>query len=203
MGENPPDGAIVDYALARPARHVVLSFYDRSGRLVRRYASDDAAPAPDSASRQARVLGAPVRDALNGSGNASFRLGSARAATIGDKPRSADLGGPARHAARSEGPLVLPGVYIVRLDVDGHTLQRPLSVVMDPRVVISNEALATQYLLAARLTSLANKSYAAAAKARNNAVAMAAFTKINGDAMACWIPWMGPTHRRRSKPRPR
>jgi hypothetical protein len=79
---------------------------------------------------------------------------------------------------------VLPGVYSVRLDVDGHTLQRPLSVVMDPRVVISNEALATQYLLAARLTSLADKSYDAAAKARGNAVATAAFTKINEAATA-------------------
>ena len=83
-----------------------------------------------------------------------------------------------------EGPLVLPDVYTVRLDVDGHTMQRPLRVVMDPRVVISNEALAAQYLLATRLTSLANKSYDAAAKARGNAVATAAFTRINEAAAA-------------------
>ncbi|MFY9885404.1 MAG: hypothetical protein WAK15_11595, partial [Candidatus Cybelea sp.] len=45
-GENPPDGAIIDYALASPARHVVISIYDSSGRLVRSYSSDDSAPAP-------------------------------------------------------------------------------------------------------------------------------------------------------------
>jgi hypothetical protein len=82
-----------------------------------------------------------------------------------------------------QGPLVLPGLYTVRLDVDGRTVQRPLEIVMDPRVVISMEALEAQYQLAARLTSLANKSYEAAAKARNS-TATAAFTKINGAAAA-------------------
>jgi len=59
-----------------------------------------------------------------------------------------------------------------------------LDVVMDPRVVISNEALQAQYLLAVRLTSLANRSYNAASKARGNAAAMAAFTSINEAAIA-------------------
>ena len=63
MGENPPDGAIVDYALAGPAHRVVLSFYDRSGRLVRSYASNDDCSGCDPASRQARLLGAALRDA--------------------------------------------------------------------------------------------------------------------------------------------
>lgn len=57
-----------------------------------------------------------------------------------------------------------------------------VDVVMDPRVVISSEALEAQYQLARRLTSLANRSYDAAAKSRNN-TAMAAFTKINEAAV--------------------
>src|SRR5207244_11587865 len=41
-GPNPPDGAILDYHLARPAAGpVVLELRDRPGALVRRFASDD------------------------------------------------------------------------------------------------------------------------------------------------------------------
>ncbi|MGA8384277.1 MAG: hypothetical protein WB687_03205, partial [Candidatus Cybelea sp.] len=183
-GENPPDGAIVDYALARPARHVVLSFYDRSGRLVRRYASDDAAPAPIPHLDKPAYWERPFVTPSTAAGMHRFVWDLREPpplATSQDLPISAV---PHDTPRVPEGPLVLPGVYSVRLDVDGHTLQRPLSVVMDPRVVISNEALATQYLLAARLTSLADKSYDAAAKARGNAVATAAFTKINEAATA-------------------
>ncbi|HEV3092221.1 MAG TPA: hypothetical protein VGX91_12350, partial [Candidatus Cybelea sp.] len=45
-GTNPPDGAIVDYALTSPAYRVTLAFYDSAGRLVRRYSSADAEPPP-------------------------------------------------------------------------------------------------------------------------------------------------------------
>jgi hypothetical protein len=41
-GENPPDGAILDYLLgASPASKVSLEIRDAAGALVRRYASDD------------------------------------------------------------------------------------------------------------------------------------------------------------------
>jgi photosystem II stability/assembly factor-like uncharacterized protein len=184
MGENPPDGAIVDYELNHPAKRVVLSFYDRSGRLVRKYASSDVAPAPiphlDKPAYWERPFVSPSRAA----GRHRFVWDLREPpplATSQDLPISAV---PHDTPRVPEGPLVLPGVYTVRLDVDGHTMQRPLPVVMDPRVVISNEALAAQYLLAARLTSLANKSYDAVAKARGNAVATAAFTRINEAAAA-------------------
>jgi photosystem II stability/assembly factor-like uncharacterized protein len=184
MGENPPDGAIVDYELNHPAKRVVLSFYDRSGRLVRKYASTDVAPAPiphlDKPAYWERPFVSPSRAA--GMHRFVWDLREPPPlATSQDLPISAV---PHDTPRVPEGPLVLPGVYTVRLDVDGHTMQRPLAVVMDPRVVISNEALAAQYLLAARLTSLANKSYDAVAKARGNAVATAAFTRINETAAA-------------------
>jgi photosystem II stability/assembly factor-like uncharacterized protein len=184
MGENPPDGAIVDYELNHPAKRVVLSFYDRSGRLVRKYASTDVAPAPiphlDKPAYWERPFVSPSRAA--GMHRFVWDLREPPPlATSQDLPISAV---PHDTPRVPEGPLVLPGIYTVRLDVDGHTMQRPLAVVMDPRVVISNEALAAQYLLAARLMSLANKSYDAVAKARGNAVATAAFTRINETAAA-------------------
>src|SRR4029077_12388415 len=47
-GENPPDGAIVEYALSAPAGTVVLEIRDSAGALVRRFASDDSVPPVDS-----------------------------------------------------------------------------------------------------------------------------------------------------------
>src|ERR1019366_4103824 len=48
-GENPPDGAIIDYALPQRAHvPVTLEIVDAKGGLVRRYSSDDpATPSPE------------------------------------------------------------------------------------------------------------------------------------------------------------
>ncbi len=43
VGQNPPDGAIIDYFLSHePAEPVVLEIFDSEGQSVRRYTSDDS-----------------------------------------------------------------------------------------------------------------------------------------------------------------
>jgi hypothetical protein len=79
-----------------------------------------------------------------------------------------------------QGPLVLPGRYTVRLDADGHTMERNLAVAMDPRVSISSSALEQQYLLSAQLASLMDRSFADAAKAGEKA--RTPFDALNGAA---------------------
>jgi hypothetical protein len=160
----------------------VLTFYDDSRHVVRRFSSDDAAPAPIPHLDKPAYWERPFVKLSTTAGMHRFTwdLREAPPSSDQDLPISAV---PHDTPRVPQGPLVVPGRYLVSLDVDGHIMESPLEVVMDPRVVISNEALEAQYQLAARLTSLANRSYAAAAKARNNA-AMAAFTKINGDAVA-------------------
>ena len=49
-----------------------------------------------------------------------------------------------------EGPLALPGNYLVRLTVDGRRFEAPLTVKADPRVQLPPEALADQLHLATR-----------------------------------------------------
>src|SRR5207248_11055748 len=49
VGKNPPDGAIVDYYLPRPAvGPVALEILDRTGSVVRRFSSADTVPPQDS-----------------------------------------------------------------------------------------------------------------------------------------------------------
>ena len=50
------------------------------------------------------------------------------------------------------GPFVLPGIYTVRLTVDGATLSRTLTVKMDPRAGMSSADLAAQFALLQRIT---------------------------------------------------
>ncbi|MGA9943521.1 MAG: hypothetical protein WBP75_00680 [Candidatus Cybelea sp.] len=182
-GENPPDGAIIDYALASPARRVVISMYDSAGRLVRSYSSDDAVPA-------IAHLDKPTY----------WERPFARPSTAQGMHRFAwDLRGPAPHSFSEDlpisavphdtprvpqGALVVPGHYTVRLVVDGTTVERSLEITMDPRVTISQSALAQQYSLSERLVTLMDRTYAQAqaAKAAGNAKAAAALTQTNDRA---------------------
>ncbi len=181
LGENPPDGAIVDYVLNHPASRVVLTFYDNSRHVVRRFSSEDAAPSPIPHLDKPAYWERPFVKLSTAAGMHRF------AWDLREAPPSADQDLPISAVPHDtpripQGPLVVPGRYLVSLDVDGHVLESMVDVVMDPRVVISSEALEAQYQLARRLTSLANRSYDAAAKSRNN-TAMAAFTKINEAAV--------------------
>ena len=57
------------------------------------------------------------------------------------------------HATPQEpqGPLALPGNYVIRLTVDGHPIEAPLSVKPDPRVTSPAGALQKQFELASSL----------------------------------------------------
>ena len=49
-GENPPDGAMIDYYIgAAPAKAVTLEIKDEAGQIVRRYSSADPLPTLDPA----------------------------------------------------------------------------------------------------------------------------------------------------------
>jgi photosystem II stability/assembly factor-like uncharacterized protein len=181
-GQNPPDGAIVDYALAEPAARVVISIYDGAGREVRRYASDDAAPAPiphlDKPAYWERPFVRPSTAAgmhrfvwdLREPPPRSFAEDLPISAVPHDTPRV------------PQGPLVVPGRYTVRLDVDGRAQQAPLQVVMDPRVAIAASALEEQYRLSMRLASLMNRSFAAGAEQLNEEAAFLLDTVDGADA---------------------
>ena len=49
-GENPPDGAILDYQLNETAQHVKLEILDMDGTVIRTYASNDKPEVIDTAS---------------------------------------------------------------------------------------------------------------------------------------------------------
>ncbi|HEV2749666.1 MAG TPA: hypothetical protein VGV12_03970 [Gemmatimonadales bacterium] len=163
-GRNPPDGALIDYYLARPAAGpIVLEILDHTGAVARRFSSGDGAlpEPPDSGLnippwwiRPPQHLGLDsgmhrfVWD-LHGLPPSVLRHDYPIAAILADTPRE------------PRGPWVLPGRYVVRLTVGGRAYTQPLMVRMDPRVRAAPGALARQWAVAAGLVTALQRDSAA------------------------------------------
>src|SRR5437867_13213228 len=66
------------------------------------------------------------------------------------RPGSAS-GPPGVTPMAPEGPLALPGLYTIRLTIDGKHYTQPLTVERDPRSRVSRAAVAAQHALVMRL----------------------------------------------------
>ncbi|MGA8152066.1 MAG: hypothetical protein WB952_14025 [Terriglobales bacterium] len=156
-GQNPPDGAIIDYFLKQTSSAGVrLSIYNSKNELVREYS--DVPPsvdktranvpdywfsAPPGLSKHAGVnrfvwdLRYPAPKALNysyyGEHLDYIEYTLADHAIPGDFPHEQPLG-----------PYVVPGTYSLVLTVNGQSYRQPLTVTIDPRVHASQADLAQQ-----------------------------------------------------------
>ncbi|MBV8244863.1 MAG: glycoside hydrolase [Candidatus Eremiobacteraeota bacterium] len=161
-GQNPPDGAIIDYTLARDVdATVTLSIYDSAGRLVRRYASTDRQLPPDTIDKPQYWVRPQARiDRTAGMHRFAWDLHETPPAALEyDYPISAIVGDTPREP---RGPWVLPGRYRVELTVGTERYARELNVRMDPRVPASPADLAAQLALAQRIAAAIDRSTAAA-----------------------------------------
>jgi hypothetical protein len=162
-GENPPDGAIIDYDLPQDVHGTVaLEILDEAGTVLRRYTSDDPAR-PTSKELRTQLIPAywPLRHGPLPKAAGMHRwVWDMRAApptaTHDDYPIAAV---PHRTPLAPQGPLVVPGVYTLRLTVDGKSETASLTVKMDPRVHMSQAELeslhAAQTTMASSLDALA------------------------------------------------
>ncbi len=183
-GQNPPDGAILDYALRADSRRVTLTIYDGRNEVVRRYASDDVPPPPIADLDKPAAWERPFQPLATSAGMHRF-VWDLREPT----PRSATTDLPIAAVERDtpripQGVLVVPGRYVVALEVDGVIVKQPLTVAMDPRVSISSDALSRQYALSRALTTLMDRSDrdARAAATAGHTSAAAAFDGLNAEA---------------------
>jgi hypothetical protein len=134
-GKNPPDGAIFYYYLKGPSSGpVTLEINDPSGKLVRRFSSADSAPPPNTSLNVPQYWVRPFQPlpATAGMHRFVWDLHSppvARGGRGGECPISAIY----MDTPCSEGPWAPPGTYMVKLSVNGQTLERSLLVKPDPR----------------------------------------------------------------------
>jgi len=144
-GQNPPEGAILDYALSRPAREVTLEILDDRGGVVRRYSSADAPERIDpTAVAYPMYWVRPPQIVSTGPGH--HRLAwDLRYAPPPGAERGLSIAATYRNTPTGpRGPFVHPGRYTVRLTADGVAMERPIEIDMDPRVTASAEDLQAQ-----------------------------------------------------------
>ncbi len=167
MGQNPPDGAIINYQLKSDASEVTLEIFDQANKLVRRYASNDPPEMIDEKTqaypsywfRPARVLSAKA-----GMQRWTWDLHYASPEGF---PRSYPMTAIYRDTpSQPVGPTVLPGEYTVKLTANGKSFTQPLTIKMDPRVTTPPEGLASMFELSTRSSEGINKIRVAQAEVR-------------------------------------
>jgi photosystem II stability/assembly factor-like uncharacterized protein len=140
---NPPEGAIIDYYLARDASGpVVLDIADATGTLVRHYSSaGPPAPLPDPSNAPLPLYWYRKPRALSASAGMHRFMwdvhyqplpgGGGRRGGGGELPIAAV---PYDTVPAPTTPWVGPGEYTVKLTANGKTSSQPITVKADPRV---------------------------------------------------------------------
>ncbi len=147
-GQNPPDGAILDYYMKlATSGPVTLEILDSSGKVVRRYSSADPVPPPDPELNIPSYWLRPPERLSSAAGFHRFVWDMHYPPVKGIKPDYPIAAVYENTAPSPTSPWIMPGKYTVVLTADGQKYTQPLTVEMDPRVKTSMADLQQQFEL--------------------------------------------------------
>jgi photosystem II stability/assembly factor-like uncharacterized protein len=162
-GENPPDGAIIDYYINQNITDdVTLEISDSKGNLVRKFSSADKPyikpqdNIPDYWVRPQEML-----SKTKGAHRFIWDLHYTPVDVTPTYPMGAVY---QKTAPNTNSPWVMPGTYTVKLSANGQTLTQQLIVKMDPRVKTSVIDLQLQFDWTKKLYDLRKKVRSISAK---------------------------------------
>lgn len=149
-GENPPDGALINYYLNEEASDIKLDIFESTvnaqpGKLIRTYSNKDTlykigdVNIPHYWIRPQKILESTE-------GNHRF-LWDMHYAPLNAPPSYPISATYMNTAPDATSPWVMPGKYIAKLTVDGKELFQTFEVKMDPRVKTSLKDLQLQHSL--------------------------------------------------------
>jgi len=186
--ENPPNGAVIDYALgADRTGPVKLEIVTAAGKVIRSYSSEDSLLDPDPAVDPAAYdrlcqkkpaapdCGLPLywpapQQRLSTRAGLHRFTWDMRYQPIGDNPRTGEVEATGAVPHRSEhtpaAPWAPPGHYTVRLVAGGKTYSQPLTLRLDPRVKTPVAGLTQLAALSREMYDLAAAAQAAYLEAR-------------------------------------
>ena len=135
-GQNPPDGAIIDYYLKeKSTSEVTLEIFDASGRSVRKYSSNDKPyTIPDVNIPLYWIRPQQILSAEAGSHRFLWDLHYKPLEETPSYPIAAVY---MNTAPEPSSPWAAPGSYTVKLSVNGTSYTQTFSIKMDPRVKTS------------------------------------------------------------------
>jgi len=180
-GENPPDGAVIDYALPPGTTGpVTLEILDSTGKVVRKYASTDAPEATMAELSKQLIplywLRMPkTLPDTPGMHRWVWDLHyTTPTATSYQYPISAV---PHETPRTPQGPLALPGTYTVRLTVGGKALSAPFTIKIDPRVHATPADLQSLFEQQIKLAAMVSKSASASLEVHSAQEQLGALSK--------------------------
>ena len=143
-GQNPPDGAIIDYYLKDDVNSVVtLEILDAAGKQIRIYKSNDTLySVPPVNIPLYWIRPQQILSAAKGSHRFIWDLHTQPLPAPPSYNIAAIYG---QTAPDPTSPWVMPDVYKVKLTVDGKSYTQPLTIKMDPRVKTPVIELKKQY----------------------------------------------------------
>ncbi len=142
-GQNPPDGAIINYYLKENAKEVLLTITDSKGNLIRYYSNHDTTyKIPPVNIPLYWIRPQQILSATSGSHRFLWDMHY----TPLNIPPSYPIAATYKNTAPSEtSPWVMPGTYTVKLTVDGKVFTQSLVIKIDPRVKTSIGDLQKQH----------------------------------------------------------
>lgn len=156
-GENPPDGAVINYYLRTPPsgpvtlEAVTLEIRDAAGKMVRKYSSSDK---PDPVDPMLNIPAYWVRPSQVLSAGAGMHrwLWDMHYAPLPGVEAEYPIAAVAHNTApQPTGPWATPGEYTVVLTANGKSYSEPLTLKMDPRVKTPPTGLQQQFKLSQQL----------------------------------------------------
>jgi photosystem II stability/assembly factor-like uncharacterized protein len=144
QGQNPPDGAIINYYISEKTNTpVTLEFFDALGKSVRKFSSNDKPyEIPDLNIPLYWIRPQQILSAEAGSHRFMWDLRYAPLNLPPSYPISAVYKNTAPDATS---PWVMPGIYTAKLTANGKVYSQTFTVKMDPRVKTSQADLKTQH----------------------------------------------------------
>lgn len=151
-GQNPPEGAIIDYYLQwTPSGALHLDILDHAGKVIRCYASNDKVERPDPKLAIPQYWVRPQLRLSNKPGLHRFLWDLHYDPVPGERPEYPMQAVVHDTAIPPASPWAMPGTYTVRLTAGDETFNQQISVKMDPRVKTSLAGLQHQFILANQL----------------------------------------------------
>ncbi len=142
-GQNPPEGAMIDYYLNANFNEIKLEIFDAEGELIRTYTNKDTlykipnVNIPHYWIRPQQILSA--------SKGAHRFLWDMRYAPL-NIPATYPISAIYKNTAPDiTAPFVMPGKYLIKLTVDGKQVAESMHIKMDPRVKTPTSELQDQH----------------------------------------------------------
>ncbi|MGN6185773.1 MAG: WD40/YVTN/BNR-like repeat-containing protein [Thermoanaerobaculia bacterium] len=145
VGQNPPEGAIIDYWLGTAVNDATLEILDERGNVVRRYSSADEPVVPKDTGNVPWYWIRPER-ALPTSAGMHRVTWDLRYPPMPEKTPGYPIAAvPFDTPVNPTSPLAMPGTYTLRFTAGGNSFTQSLTLEMDPRVKTPRAGLQEQF----------------------------------------------------------